>query len=270
MDGITFRTTDGTKWGAGAGTGTGGNLTPVQFDTNMWEFLTRIQAIENNPPVAVSILSFTVLGSQLQVNMTDGSHLGPYTLPIATFHAQGQWVNSMVLAELDLVTVPHSGLYLVNIAHTTPASPAVFDPNAVDTVSSSPTFGNPLYDLVFGEDVYIYDLGFFFPGKPGIGIEDGAAIAGHVFVHPVTIPIDLTESKASLRLAPAADLSFPIKHNGASVGSIDFAAGATVATFTFGGEVVVAIGDTLTVIKPATLDADARELAVTIKATRTF
>ena len=33
-----------------------------------------------------------------------------------------------------------------------------------------PTFGDPLYQMVFGEDITVYDIGFFFPGKPGIGI----------------------------------------------------------------------------------------------------
>lgn len=262
-DGIIFRTQDLVRWGLAGGSGTGGNLTPLQFDENMWTLLTRIKALETNPPVAISVNGFTVIGSQFQVNMSNGTTRGPYDLPIATFRAVGNWVNSMPLFKLDLVTVPHSGLYLVLQNHTTAIAPAVFDPNAT-------LGGLPLYQLVFGEDAYIYDLGFFFPGKPGIGVDDGFALAGHVFVHPVSLPVVLAGSKASLKVAPLGNLSFPIKVNGTTVGSIDFAAAATVATFTFAAGINIAVGDALTVMKPVALDVDARELAITIKATRTF
>lgn len=269
-DGVVFRTTDGGRWGAAGGSGTGGNLTPLQFDENMWELLTRIQALENDPPTAVSIVSFTVIGSQFQVNMSNGAHLGPYQLPIATFNLQGEWVNAMTYTELDIVSAVHHGLYLVLHDHITPASPAVFDPDAIDDDSGSPSFGEPLYQQLFGEDTYIYDLGWFFPGKPGIGVEDAAAIAGHVFVHAVTLSIGLPGSKATLKIAAAADLSFPIEHNDTAVGSVDFDAGETVGTFTFAAAVDVAVGDTVVLIKPTAVDVDARELAVTIKAARVF
>lgn len=263
-DGVVFRTVDMLRWGVAGGLGTGGNLTPLQFDENMWELLTRIQALENDPPEAISVNGFTVIGSQFQVNMSDGSTRGPYDLPIATFRLMGEWVNDLPLAKLDIISAQHFGLYLVLQPHTTPAGPATFDPDAVDGSA------NPLYQQLFGEDTYIYDLGFFFPGRPGIGIDDGAAIAGHVFVHPVTLPINLTDSKAKLKVDPVATLSFPIQVNGVTKGSVDFAAAATVGTFTFAAAVEIAVGDVLTVLKPTTVDIDARELSVTIKATRVF
>jgi hypothetical protein len=159
---------------------------------------------------------------------------------------------------------------MVLIPHTSPVSPALFDPAAVDTVVGSPTFGQPLYQLVFGEDTYIYDLGFFFPGRPGIGIDDGTAIAGHVFVHPVSLPATLDGSEAKLRVAPSSALSFPIEVNGVNKGSVDFASGVALGTFTFAADVAIVVGDVLTVIKPTAVDIDARELSITIKATRTF
>jgi hypothetical protein len=269
-DGIVFKTTDMLRWGAGGGAGTAGNLTPLQFDENMWELLTRIQALENDPPVAVSISNFTVIGSQFEVNMSDGSTLGPYDLPVAAFRFRGDWINAMPLLQLDLVSVPERGLYMTLIAHTTPVAPAEFDPDAVDETPGSPTEGDPLYQQLFGEDTYIYDLGFFFPGKPGIGVDVDAAIAGHVFAHAVTAPIDLVGSYGTLKIAGAADLSFPIEHDGVEVGSIDFAAGETVATFTFAAEVEIAAGEVITVIRPAAIDADARELSVTLKMSRVF
>jgi hypothetical protein len=270
-DGIIFRTTDGGRWGGGGGSGTGGNLTPLQFDENMWAFLTRIQALENNPPVAVSIMSFTVIGSQLQINMTDGSHQGPFTLPIATFNLQGNWVNDMLYRQLDIVSAPHFGLYLVNIQHTSPASPATFDPDAVDTVTGSPTEGQKLFSQLFGEDAYIYDIGFFFPGRPGIGIDDGFAIAGHILGHAITLPQDLPDSTAYMTTAPDASMTFPIQVDGVTKGSLDFASGSHTGTFTFAADVPVDADSRVTLMKPTGgVNAAARELSVTILASRVF
>jgi hypothetical protein len=264
MDGIDYRTTDNSRWGAGTGTGTGGNLTPLQADLNFWTLYGRLKDLEDNPPEPVNILGFTIIGSQFQVNMTDGSHLGPYSLPIATFRMVGEWVNSMPLQPLDIFTVEHDGVYITNIAHTTPASPATFDAAADDGS------GNLLYTKVFGDDAYIYDFGFFYPGQPGLGVSDGAAIAGHVVCRPITLPAGLADCKGDLLVPPAADLSFPLTVNGSDVGTLDFASGETAATFTFTADVSMAAGDVFKVMKPATVDVAATELAVTFVAIRQF
>ena len=262
MDGIDYKTTDMAKWGVGSGSGTGGNLTPSQGDNNFWNLYTRLKDLEDNPPESINITGMTVIGSQWQVNMSDGSHFGPFTLPIAAFELKGDWVNAMTYYELDIISAPGFGLYLVRLDHTTPALPATFDPDATDDDDHA------LYLKLFGEDAYIYDIGFFFPGRPGIGIEDGAAIAGHALVRVVTAPANLPGSIAKLKVAPASDLSFPIEHDDVEVGSVDFEAGETNGTFTFPDEVDLPIDSVLTIMKPTALDVDARELKVTFKCTR--
>lgn len=269
-DGVIFRTTDGLRWGAAGGTGTGGNLTPLQFDENMWELLTRIQTLENNPPEAVSIENITVIGSQFEVNMSDGSTLGPYDLPIATFRDVGEWTNDMPLLELDFFSVPGRGFYRTLISHTTPSAPAEFDPDAIDEEGESPTFGEPLYALVFGEDTFIYVIGFFFPGRPGIGVDAGTAMFGHVLVHDMSLPASLTGSEAYLKIDPAADMEFFIQKNGSSIGTVNFTAGQNEGTFSFLSAVEFAAGDRLTVLTPTVgVDIDAREFSLTLNGTRT-
>ena len=262
--GLNFKTTDPLKWGDGNGLGTGGNLTPQQADDNTWELHGRIKDIEDNPPTAVSIASFTVIGSQMQVNMTDGSIQGPFDLPIATLRLIGDWVNDMPLLPLDVFTVPHDGVYMVNIAHTTPAAPAVFDPAADDGS------GNPLYTKIFGDDAYIYDVGWFYPGMPGLGIDDSSPLAGHEFGRAVVCPADLPDSRASLRVAPNFDLSFDLQINGVVKGSVDFAAGETAGTFTWADDVSCAVGDVIYIMKPTAVDSTARDLTVTLILTRLF
>ena len=267
-DGIIFRTTDGARWGAAGGLGTGGNLTPTQFDENMWELLTRIQAIENDPPEAVGIASFTVIGSQFQVNMTDASTRGPYDLPIAVFRDVGIWVNDMPLLAMDFFQVAGRGYYRTVIAHTTPSAPAIFDPDAIDEDSGSPTFGQALYSLVLGEDASIYDVGFFMPGRPGQGINVGEEMFAHTFVRDVILEEDLPGSLIVLFTATAADLDFSITKNTVEVGTAHIEAGETEGTFVLADQVSFAAGDTLAVLPPASLDSTARGLKISFKALR--
>jgi hypothetical protein len=262
--GLAFKTSDGAKWGGGNGSGTGGNLTPAQADENTWTLHQRILALENDPPTAISIAGFTVIGSQMQVNLTNGDVDGPFPLPIATLRLVGEWVNSMPLAVLDVFTVAHDGVYITNVAHTTPASPTAFDPDADDGS------GNPLYTKMFGDDAYIYDFGFFYPGQPGLGIADGAAIAGHVVVRPILLPAGLDGSKGDLLTPPAANLSFPVQVNGVVKGSMDFASGDNAATFTWAADVSMAAGDVVKLMKPTAIDSAAYELSCTFLATRLF
>jgi hypothetical protein len=271
-DGIIFRTVDMLRWGAAGGLGTGGNLSPLQFDENMWAFLTRIQALENNPPEAISILNFTVIGSQFEVNMTDGSTRGPFDLPIATFRDVGEWINDLPLLPLDFFSVINRGWYRTLIGHTTPAAPAVFDPDAIDEDSGSPTFGQKLYQLVFGEDAYIYVIGFFFPGRPGLGIEDGEPMAAHEFVHPVKFPAGLPGCVVKLKTACSADMSFPLQKNyTTNIGTVNILAGQTVGTFTFAADVSFAVADVVAVLKPTGgVDVGARALTITFNGVRIF
>jgi hypothetical protein len=268
-DGIIFRTTDGARWGAAGGTGTGGNLSQLQGDENMWELLTRLQALENDPPEAVSVEGFTVIGSQFQVNLSDGSTAGPYDLPIAAFRSVGTWQTDLTLLELDVFSVPSRGLYLTLIEHTTPSSPEEFDPAAVDEDTGSPTLGDPLYQLMFGEDVYIYDVGFFMPGTPGQGIDTDGEMFAHTFVRPVTLPAGAPGSYVRTKELCATDLEMSITKNGTEIGTALIEAGETEGTFDIVDDVELAIGDDFAVIKPTSADATAKGLKMSFIFTRT-
>lgn len=259
MDGVTYRTDDVAKWG----TGKGSNLTPTEVDLNFWEVYSRLKYIEDHPPVPVMITDIVVIGSTFQINMSDGSHYGPFDLPIAILEWTGEWVNSMVYAKLDLVTVAQQGLYIVMYPHTSPPT-GPFNENATD-----PTSGNPLYIKIFGESSYIYDFGFFYPGKPGIGIDDGFAIAGHIFVRDVTLPVGMIFN-AELKVAAGAALSFPIQIDDVAAGSINFASGSRIGTLTWTTEIVATAGQRFTLMKPSPIDASARELSITFQALRIF
>ena len=133
---LTYRTDDAARWG----TGKGANLTPAEIDVNFWDLDQRVTAVETNPAEPNEIAGFTVIGSQLTVQMQDGTEHGPFTLPKAMIRYRGDWVATAAYAELDLVTVPDDGLYLVLRDHT---AAAAFDPVATDAD------GNQLYRYLF-------------------------------------------------------------------------------------------------------------------------
>jgi hypothetical protein len=117
---LTFRTLG--AWGAGKGA----NLAPNEVDSNFWSLAQEIFALQNNPAVPNGIATITVSGTQMTITLHDGTVLGPYTLPVLTFRWRGEWQASTGYAVLDVVTVANTGIYLVEIAHT---SAATFDPN---------------------------------------------------------------------------------------------------------------------------------------------
>jgi hypothetical protein len=133
---ITYRTIG--AWGAGKGA----NLQASEVDNNFWSLAEAINDLINDPPQANGIGAINVSGTQMTIILNDGSVMGPFTLPVLTFRWRGEWVQSTPYAQLDVFTVADVGIFLVNIAHTSP--PDFFDPNATDGS------GNPLTQQLFG------------------------------------------------------------------------------------------------------------------------
>ena len=133
-----YRTEDLARWGVGKGS----NLEPVEIDLNFWELAERLVAVETTAGEAANgIANIGVVGSQMTVYLEDGTALGPYTLPTAMIRYRGDWTAATVYGELDLVTVPDVGVYLVLVDHTSDAT--AFDALAEDAE------GDPLYRYLF-------------------------------------------------------------------------------------------------------------------------
>jgi hypothetical protein len=76
-----------------------------------------------------------------------------------------------------------------------------------------------------------------------------------VFAGTVMFPAGLTGSQGTAGMAATATTSYSIKKNGANVGTMIFAAGATTATFSMASATTFMAGDILTVVAPASPDA---------------
>lgn len=109
-----------------------------------------------------------------------------------------------------------------------------------------------------------YDIVAYFDGT----LPAGAVVFRLEIVRPVTLPVGLGGSEAAAKVAPTNAVTLPILRNGAGIGSVAFAAGATVGTFTFTASVTLAPGDVLEVDAPSAADPTFAGLSLTLAATR--
>jgi hypothetical protein len=105
-----------------------------------------------------------------------------------------------------------------------------------------------------------YDIGLFAPGKPGAG----ALLDRFVCPRALTLPAGATGAQAFAGIAPTAAASFSIQKNGVTIGSVTFAAGSQIGTFTVSAAVTFAAGDRLELVGPGTQDATMADVAITL------
>lgn len=107
------------------------------------------------------------------------------------------------------------------------------------------------------------DREVFIPGKP----TNGQLVLRLEIGRACTFPVNLSTSQASARVASTGNVSFDIKNNGSSIGSVVFNVSAS-GTFTFASATSFAAGDLLELVAPATADATLEDISITLVATR--
>ena len=112
----------------------------------------------------------------------------------------------------------------------------------------------------------LYDIAFFLAGVPTFDAVGGLLVA----VRALTIPAGATGSQAYSDTPPNSgevDRVFDVQKNGSSVGSITFASLATTGTFSVASDIVLAAGDRVAIVNPASGDGETAmaNIAVTFK-----
>lgn len=244
---ILFRTDDPLKWGDGKGA----PLNAPEVDENFWVLLQMILALESNPAQPAEIVDISVSGNTMTIELSNGSEFGPFVLPTAGFRWRDGWTPATEYLKNDIFTANRSA-YLVLHDHTSAGS---FDPEASDLVGT-------VYQLMFEYPVD-FDIGFFFPGLPGTGIEIDRPMFSYKTARAFYLLADLPGSVAGLIDAPTEELVFIILQNETEIGTLTFAASSVVGTFAFAATTQFVAGDVLKVLTPDTVDATAADLSVT-------
>lgn len=100
----------------------------------------------------------------------------------------------------------------------------------------------------------------------------GAPVASEVLLRTVVarrrrLKVDLAGSQGMAGVAATAETDLDVQHNGASIGTIRFAASASTAVFIAASETILEPGDLLEVIAPASPDATLADIAITLAGT---
>ena len=253
MVSLKYRTDDNTQWGAGLGR----DLQPQEIDQNFYDVEMRLEAVEQNPALPNEIDSISVDGNRMTITMADHTVFGPYILPQAAFRFTGAFQANHDYKRYDFL-VANDGLYLV-LHDFTSGDAFVFGADAQ----------GPFYQFILPFPSN-YDIGFFFPGPPGLGLVDSAAMfAFRASARtPFYLPAGLPDSSAGLAVAPTNALSCAIYQDATQIGTLDFAPGSTTGTFTFDQAVQFNAGNTLRVMCPAALDDTALDLSTLFAAVK--
>lgn len=211
---------------------------------------------------------------------------------LATSFEDGDTLDGITLSTGDRILIKdqaagaENGIYTVN-ASGAPTRSTNFDedaevpPGLIVSVADGSTNGDTVWvlttdgtitvgttALVFEEIASVvstpYDVGSFFPGVPG----SSELLLRFVFSRAVVFPAGLTNSQGFLGVAATASTAIDIQKNGASVGTMTFAAAGTTATFTFSTETTFLSGDRLELVAPGTADATAADISFTLAGTR--
>jgi len=253
MVALKYRTDDNAQWGAGLGR----DLQPQEIDQNFYDVEKRLEVVEQNPVLPNEIESISVDGNRMTITMADHAVFGPYVLPQAAFRFTGTFQPNHNYRLYDFL-VANDGLYLV-----------LHDFTSGDAFVFGADVQGPFYQFVMPFPSN-YDIAFFFPGSPGLGIANGAAMfAFRASARtPFYLPADLTSSSAGLAVAPTAALSFPIYRDATEIGTLDFAPGSTAGTFAFDAAIQFNAGNTLRVMRAAALDDTALDLSILFAAVK--
>lgn len=160
------------------------------------------------------------------------------------------------LTAVRTVTVPARGkLTIVENATTGGFSIEVKTPSGAPNVLNSGNrkllYGNGSTLLQLAEGAPPYDIGGSVAGQPGLG----AVLLRFPFPRAVRFMAGMAGSRGIAADAASATAVFTLRKNGVDFGTMEFAASASVATFTAASDTDFAIGDILTMVAPNPVDA---------------
>ena len=242
------------------GTGTATPNSAAQVDGNFWDVDQRIVGLTADLAEGKRIETVTYGTNSMTFHFTDGtSQVIP--LPVVTMTYMGPWMNNTPYDRGHMITADN-GFYQVLEPHTTPVTPAAFDPNATD---GAPDF-NPLYQLWMPINDVNYDTAIFVPGSiqrapdellfQGIANQAMRLGAGNENAYAY---LDIGNDAVG-----ATAIVLSIEKNGTEIGTITIAAGGQTGSFVVPAAVDFADGDRYALRVTASNNAQPSGLSVTL------
>ena len=177
------------------------------------------------------------------------------------------------------ITADQIGTRTFGSAHAAASKTTPVDADEVPLLDSASTFAvkrltwanlkatlKTYFDTLYASSAQPFDLHAFYPGVPSAS----AKIVRTPVARVVTFPANFSGAYGKASANATASAAFDVQKNGASVGTITFAAGASTATFvTAGGTTVVtAAGDVMMIVAPVTADTTLADVGFVLAGTR--
>ncbi len=179
------------------------------------------------PPVGDVTFVIRIDGASVgTINFAAGSTAGTFTFPVTQVIAEGQIFE-------------------------------VYPPASQDSTLSDVSW--TIAGVADGEG--FYDLGGYWRGQLPATTDPIQRI---VLIRTVILDVGLPGSLASCVNAPTGNVSLVLKANGISIGSINFASGATAGTFVFLAPQAIWAGQTFEVFPPSPQDATFSDVSWTL------
>jgi hypothetical protein len=115
-----------------------------------------------------------------------------------------------------------------------------------------------------GTSAQPFDLTAFYPGV----LPASALVTRVPVARAVAFPAGLTGSIGKASVAATASAVFAVLKDGASVGTVTYAAGSATATFTAASAFTLAAGNVLSIVGPATPDTTLANVGIVLAGTR--
>jgi hypothetical protein len=271
MSDVVYRTSG--PWGAGLGA----DLTATQVDTNFWVLYSLIVSLQDAAPNTISY--FTVTGSQMWITMTDHYVFGPFTIPQSVWNFRGAWLPNNAYSVNDVFT-EGGAVYLCIYS--------ILNSGATFYASANDGRGHNFYGLLLaaparelpnnglpGQMLQWTPLGSpggvvwaYIKRNIGIYIEQPPnpleQVARYTFTESTKFAVNFVGSRGNADAATATAQVYEVYKNGVNIGSINFAAASSVATFTAPSVVTFLEDDVITVIAPSVPDSSLQKIAVTL------
>jgi hypothetical protein len=212
------------------------------------------------PDATTSTLGGVIVGSGLAISSGVLSVTETYTLPEATTTTLGGVIVGSGLEISSGVLSATGGSYTLPDATTTTLGGVIVGSGLL--VSSGTISLNPA-DVVSPAQLaaaQYYDIQGGAAGVP----TASQLILSHVAVRTITWNANFASSRGYASAAATDQATFTIAVNGTGIGTMTFAAGAQTASFTLTGSTVIAPGQVLDVIAPATADATLANVTLTL------
>lgn len=183
----------------------------------------------------------------------------------------GYWIpfpqaNLLSLSDVDASSIDNNQLLVMSGGLFVPWDPIAdnigFDDD--QTQLNATTVQEAIEDLVDRTSLGKYDISFYIQGL----MDNNERLFRMVASRAFTLLAGLPDSAGSARVGANTNTSILIFKNGSQVGTVDFSASATTATFTFAGTVDFVAGDILELRAPASADTLLRDVSITIAARR--